>query len=414
MRQSSVVLTISIAWGLFGGLTSPAATVTTIEDEILKGDLVSIKDERLTLASEGGGDQTRVVALNDLISIAYGTPAENHNEATAKKYKNDLGDWSVALRPVGQLSGKMIAWNASNLVFGVAGLKDETLLQVPVAAVRKLWRKDAAEPADAEAASEHADRVFVKTTSDKLQQVSGKAGGVEADSLLFHHRGQDRKILAEMVVAAVLGRGDPEGGREERFYQTVHFGGEQVFPGHWAAITNGVLQFTSLWGQTFELHTNDVQRIDIRNGKLQYLSARRPERVEQMPFFDRVIPFQVDRSLEHEPIKLGDTVYEHGISMHSRSVLTYQLGAQFSRFHSKVGFQQSAALEGNVALRVLGDGKVLFEIEDYGHCDPAKDLDLDVHGVNTLSLEVDFGKGQDVGDHIVWANARLLLNDSAE
>jgi hypothetical protein len=35
-----------------------------------------------------------------------------------------------------------------------------------------------------------------------------------------------------------------------------------------------------------------------------------------------------------------------------------------------------------------------------------------VSGVKTLSLEVDFGRGQDVGDRVVWANPRLLRADA--
>ena len=36
------------------------------------------------------------------------------------------------------------------------------------------------------------------------------------------------------------------------------------------------------------------------------------------------------------------------------------------------------------------------------------DINLKVDGVQRLTLEVDFGKNQDVGDRVVWANARLL------
>jgi hypothetical protein len=39
-------------------------------------------------------------------------------------------------------------------------------------------------------------------------------------------------------------------------------------------------------------------------------------------------------------------------------------------------------------------------------------MDVDVSGVKTLSLEADFGRGQDVGDRVVWANPRLLRADA--
>jgi hypothetical protein len=414
MKLSSLLLILLMVCGLFGGMASAAVTVTTIKGEILKGDIVSVVKERLTLKADADGGEVRAMALANLICISYETGDTKGKAASERKCENALGDWSLALRPVGHLSGKLISWNVSNMVFNVAGTKDEMLLEVPVTAVSKLWRKDATKPDDADADSESADRIVVKTKSDKLQQLSGKVGGVDAESLLFQYRGKDRKILAKTVVAAVLYHADADGRQEARLYQAVHFGAEQVIPAHWTAVTNDVLQFKSLWGQSFELHATDVKDIAIENGNLQYLSALRPTHIEQLPFFDRVIPLQLDRSLDHEPIKVGDTVYDRGISVHSRTVLTYQLGGKFSRFCTTVGFQQSESLVGNVYLRVLGDGKVLFEIEDYGRSAPAKDLDLDVHGVRSLTLEVGFGKRQDVSDRIVWANARLLVDQPAE
>ena len=57
---------------------------------------------------------------------------------------------------------------------------------------------------------------------------------------------------------------------------------------------------------------------------------------------------------------------------------------------------------------MIGDGKPLFERPDFRGDEPPADLDLDVSGVKRLTLEVDFGEGQDVGDRVVWANPRLL------
>ena len=35
-------------------------------------------------------------------------------------------------------------------------------------------------------------------------------------------------------------------------------------------------------------------------------------------------------------------------------------------------------------------------------------IKLKIQGVRKLTLEVDFGKEQDVGDRVIWADARLL------
>ena len=39
---------------------------------------------------------------------------------------------------------------------------------------------------------------------------------------------------------------------------------------------------------------------------------------------------------------------------------------------------------------------------------PPKQLEANVREVKRLTLEVDFGQDQDVGDRVIWAGARLL------
>ena len=67
---------------------------------------------------------------------------------------------------------------------------------------------------------------------------------------------------------------------------------------------------------------------------------------------------------------------------------------------------------GQAIVRVVGDGKMLFEQSDARGDQPPFDVSVNLSGVQRLTLEVDFGKGQDVGDRVVWANARLLRSSA--
>ena len=132
-------------------------------------------------------------------------------------------------------------------------------------------------------------------------------------------------------------------------------------------------------------------------------------RDELLSYFDRMVPFRNDVSLAGQAIKLSDGQHAKGISVHSRTVLRYDIGRRFERFRAKVGFQQPDGKAGRAAIRVLGDGdKVLHEIPDARGDQPPADLDIPVAGVSRLTLEVDFGADQDVGDRVAWANARLI------
>ena len=97
-----------------------------------------------------------------------------------------------------------------------------------------------------------------------------------------------------------------------------------------------------------------------------------------------------------------------GIAVHSRCVLEYDINAAYQRFQCKVGFEQPMGKRGRAVIRVLGDGKVLFEnLDARGDQSPAE-ISIDVSNIQRLTLEVDFGKQPDVGGRVVWANARLL------
>ena len=155
-------------------------------------------------------------------------------------------------------------------------------------------------------------------------------------------------------------------------------------------------------------NTDDLTGISIKNGKAISLTELVPSRVEQVPFFDRMIPFRLNESLSGGPILLRDGKHSRGISVHAKTVLRYSIGGRFQRFRTKVGFQLPEGELGDAAVRVMGDDKTLFERPSLRGDGPVEPLDLDVTGIGTLILAVDFGRGQDVGDRVVWADPTLI------
>jgi hypothetical protein len=152
-----------------------------------------------------------------------------------------------------------------------------------------------------------------------------------------------------------------------------------------------------------------VTRIRSVNGRLTYLSDLKPATVDQVPYFDRMLPYQVNRSLTGGKLKLSDGEYPRGIAVHSRTVLTYDLAGQYEEFKTKVGFQQPEGKLGRCTIRVRGDDKTLYEdLDARGDAPKPADLSLKIPGVQRLTLEVDFGQSEDTGDRVVWANSRVL------
>jgi hypothetical protein len=89
-------------------------------------------------------------------------------------------------------------------------------------------------------------------------------------------------------------------------------------------------------------------------------------------------------------------------------VLTYDIDGSYEEFKTKVGFQQPEGKLGQAIVRIVGDGKTLYENVDARGDQPPVDVSLKIANVRRLTLEVDFGKNEDTGDRVIWANARLL------
>ena len=84
-------------------------------------------------------------------------------------------------------------------------------------------------------------------------------------------------------------------------------------------------------------------------------------------------------------MKLSDGEYDRGIAVHSPVVLQYDLGGSFGRFKGKVGFQDPEGKLGNAAVRILGDGKPLFDRPEARGDQPPEEFDVSVAGVRTLA-----------------------------
>ena len=140
---------------------------------------------------------------------------------------------------------------------------------------------------------------------------------------------------------------------------------------------------------------------------MTYLSDLTPSKVEETPFFGHRLPWRRDVSLVGEPLRMKGRTYARGLAVHSRCALTYDLSGRYSTFEALVGFDDAAKGRGRVDCRVFADGKELYSNPDLSASGPPVPLKLPVTGADQLRLLVDFGRGQDTGDRVIWANARL-------
>ena len=167
----------------------------------------------------------------------------------------------------------------------------------------------------------------------------------------------------------------------------------------------------STLGTAFKLPADQVSAIEIRNGRIVYLSDMQPAEVKETPMFDeRPWGWQRDRSVSGKPISLGGRIYRKGLGVHSRCELSYDLGGTFKKFMAEVGIND-AVDGGNVEIRVYADGRQVFPPNGKQLVSKKSGplpIEIDVTGAAKLTLVVDFGEELHVNDHADWADARLL------
>ena len=141
-----------------------------------------------------------------------------------------------------------------------------------------------------------------------------------------------------------------------------------------------------------------------------------------VPFSDTALTFmkywcdtRADRTPHGCPLRVAGSVFRRGFAAHSRSAIQVPLGKAFARFECRFGIDVEALDgvdgQGDVTARVLADGREVWT-SGSAHVKGGEAArvvgPIEVTGVDTLVLEVDFGAGFDVMDRADWGDPVLV------
>jgi hypothetical protein len=286
-------------------------------------------------------------------------------------------------------------------------------VEIPLVRARGIWL-GVAGPAGAQAefdrqlaAPADADTVFAVGQDKQPSQLRAAVRGLADGKLQVDYEGQERAIHRDRVLGVVFAAHPPLARLPEPAQVFVLVGGDQL-TGHWAGYDDARLEVETAWNARLHVPAAEVTQIRVRGGRATSLVDLEPSEVEETPYFGRVIAWRRDQGFDGEPAKLRGKPPRRSIAMHSRSRLTYPLDGQFEKFKATLGFDDSAGNRGRVDCRVLVDGREAFTAQDFRATQDPIAVEIPLAGAKQLSLEVDFGPDQDVGDRILWAEPRLF------
>ncbi|WP_220488271.1 endo-alpha-N-acetylgalactosaminidase family protein [Tessaracoccus sp. MC1756] len=111
------------------------------------------------------------------------------------------------------------------------------------------------------------------------------------------------------------------------------------------------------------------------------------------------------------PLKIDGVTYPKGIGMHAPASVTFNLEGECQAFSSFIGIDDVQTGRGTVQFVVIGDGEELFRSETLRHDSAVVEIkDLDITGVQELTLKAETTADGNGNDHADWAEARVTCN----
>jgi hypothetical protein len=181
---------------------------------------------------------------------------------------------------------------------------------------------------------------------------------------------------------------------------------------------NGQFRGRTVGGLALTLPEQAVSRLDFSVGNLVWLSELEPEgglpgisvslQPARMAFpFSRLFAVRT-RPPGAEGFRLAGQRYDQGLWLHSPLTLVYRVPEGFRWFRALAGIDDSVLAPGPFDLVVLGDGRELFR-RTFGGDLPRQPLplELDLGGVRRLTIVLEPGAGEDLGDQLDLVEARF-------
>jgi hypothetical protein len=151
-----------------------------------------------------------------------------------------------------------------------------------------------------------------------------------------------------------------------------------------------------------------VTSVEQINGPVIWASALPMSDPVQRPLFDLSWPARTDRSVDGEPIRVGDRTFARGIGVHSYSRLSFALDPAWRAFRTQYAIAGEWPYA-NVTVRIKLDDRVVHERSDVRSGTLAQPVLIELSGGEMLlTLEVDYGKNYDVQDRFNWIEPAFL------
>ena len=402
-----------LAWGvmvLSASSQSPLARVET-RDAAYVGELLALDSaEGVQLL----GEEPIGLPITDVLNLLF--------EPTSSRVPSSQGvHGEVTL-----IDGTRLAYRSCEQRDGalLLQLTDRSHGEVRLAGVQRWWLDSQEPPANSD--QRVADVLWVKPRQGEgVTPVEGVVLDVGAEGVRF-------AFSAEETTEPVVAPWSRLAGVEFYHETTTHSTPECVVTlatgGRVAAekllIHAGRLAWASDHGRG-EIDLREVRSIDLSAGRVTPVSGLKLLEQSWRPYYEvgtKGAGLALDASLDGAAIQLRepdprapqawpavsrDVTYERGVALKSRGEARFALPKSAARLKGRIGLDPGCVSSGSAEVAILADERVVWSGVVDGTTEPAA-LNAPLEEAATLTLRVDFGDNLDAGDHVHFADLRVI------
>ena len=388
-------------------LAGPPVEVSTFSGSEHKGELSALADGQLTLTEDG---QERKLPLDDVLELRLEAKTEAGDPAAHEVLLTDGSKLNC-----GKVTSTGKVMTVEHPSLGTLEIPSDFVnsirLAAPANAVTESWNELTGRQGDSD--------MLVIRKGQLLDHIKGGIGPITEDKVQFFLGGQENPIDRARLYGVIFGnRKVPEANAISRAL-LANQDSVQLKSLKW---TGEAFEGELITGTKVTLPLDKIAALDFSLGKVQFLSEITPRKNKtELPFYfaNEPIPeidleyygLKINKNFSGKPLQLGKTVYTRGLCIHPKTELAYRLSKEMRRFQAMMGIDQAAVQkgQGDVKVRILGDGKPLLEAT-VTHNDEPRKIDLDVTGIVVLEIIVEHAHENDLGvnDHLTLADAKLI------
>lgn len=382
-------------------LPQPGVRVELIDGEPIEGQRVEVVRDGLVV-----GDR-RVPTGRVLRWDRF------ENDPTTGKPKSvpsAVGRDEVLLAGGDRLICRVVSMDDEHLVVRWRLVADQSDWRIPLERVRAVVLRGAPKKIVRRSLSRDRRRPVDELWLRGGDRMAGELKSLGAEAVVLATEAGSRRVARESV--AVLSM-NPElqvaSRRAPRHVRVGFVDGSRLTAAWPKAVAGGLVRLVLDDRTRHDVAGRSIRSVQYFGSQAVRLPGKKPRQVVHTPFVGAVRPPVVDGSISGGPLVVAGRWTASGLGMTSRTRMTWTLDRRHRRFCARVAIDDSADGAGDVVFRVLVDGRAVWASGPLTGRDPPKRVGpIDLEGAGSLTLEVDYGRRADVGDHAAWLDPRLL------